>query len=171
MALIFPFIPALSIAGLVLIAVLPWGVSAGTQFFLPLLPIIAIHYWSVRATRWMPFWFVFLAGLTIDVLTHGPLGLWALIYLIAAGLAVRFNGALLNRTAVGGWIVFALTMLATAVAQWGVISVYFLRPFEAGPLLIATLGAIIAYPLIAGVLAAVRVLWRQPEPRSLLRGD
>ena len=35
--------PILTITGLTLIAVLPWGLPSENRFFLPLLPIIAIH--------------------------------------------------------------------------------------------------------------------------------
>ena len=75
--------PIGSVVLLTLIAALPLGVPAGDRFFLPLLPVVAVHYWTLRHDAWLPEWVVFLAGLMLDILTHGPLGYWAFIYLLA----------------------------------------------------------------------------------------
>lgn len=40
--------PIGSVAVLALIAALPLGVPAEDRFFLPLLPVVAIHYWTLR---------------------------------------------------------------------------------------------------------------------------
>ena len=78
----------ISIAVLTLLAALPWGLPTEDRFFLPLLPVVAIHYWALRRPEVLPEWFVFLAGLLLDVFTHGPLGYWPLVYLVAYALGV-----------------------------------------------------------------------------------
>ena len=143
--------PVISVAFLTLIAVLPWGLSSENRFALPLLPIVAIHYWSLRQSETIPEWFVFLAGLSLDILTHGPLGFWALIYLLS-----YFLGAISEsqgqRGQIARLILFVLALLAITMTAWIVSSIYVLevvdwRPFGIGGLY-AALGALFIVPLL-----------------------
>lgn len=140
-----------SIAALTLIAALPWGLPSEYRFFLPLLPVVAIHFWSLRHPGLVPDWFVFLAGLTLDILTQGPLGYWSLIYLAAHVLAVTTAPA-----GAGGQLVrlglFCLALVVVAAVAWLVASIYFLeladvRPYAIGAGM-ASLGALLLIPLL-----------------------
>lgn len=154
--------PIGSIALLALIAALPWGLPSDERFFLPLLPVIAIHYWTLRHDAWIPEWVVFLAGLALDVLTQGPLGYWAFIYLLAhliatasSSVAARGPGARL--------LLLALALSIVTAVAWAVSSVYFLeivdwRPYAIG----AALASLIAIP----VLPILRLLDGKAEVRS-----
>ena len=89
-------VPALSVAVLVMVAVLPWGLPPDGRFVLPLLPFIAIHYWTSRHPEKLAEWVPFAAGLTVDVLSNGPLGYWSLIYLTAVRVGRGTGGAFLS---------------------------------------------------------------------------
>lgn len=146
--------PIGSIALLVLLAALPWGLPSQDRFFLPLLPVIAIHYWTLRQPESLPEWSVFLAGLALDILTHGPLGYWSLIYLIAYVFAV-FSAPLSSHGATVRLALLAAALAGVAAAAWATASVYFFefadwRPYGLG----AALAALCAIPL----LAALRLL-------------
>lgn len=147
-------VPGLSIAAIALIAALPWGVSADDRFALPLLPFVAITYWALRRPRHVPDWLVFLCGLALDVLTQGPLGYWAFVYL--AGYAVaRLAAPLIGPQAGGRWLLPLTTLFTAAICAWALASLYFLalqdwRPFATGVVL-----AVLGYPLLAVVLRAL----------------
>ncbi|MGL4396814.1 MAG: rod shape-determining protein MreD, partial [Hyphomicrobium sp.] len=116
--------PLVTIALLTLIAALPWGLPSDYRFFLPLLPAVAIHYWSVRRDDLAIEWLAFLSGLVLDVLTQGPLGYWSLIYLLSRvmGLqSVRFSEAGQGVRI----LLYALALVVTATAAWAISSLYF----------------------------------------------
>ena len=152
--------PVASIALLTLLAVLPWGLPSEDRFFLPMMPVIAIHYWSLRQPESVPEWMIFLAGLALDVLTHGPLGYWALIYLLAfvLGLLSQPFGAGSQAARIG---LFAAALLVVAFAAWAVSSAYGFeivdwRPYATG-VIYAALASILIVPVLH-MLAAVRDL-------------
>ena len=143
--------PILSIAVLTLIAVLPWGLPSENRFFLPLMPIIAIHYWGLRRPESVPEWSVFLAGLTLDVLTQGPLGYWALIYLLGylLGALCEPYGRHSQRLRVA---LFAAALMCVTAAAWLLSSAYFWelaewRPYVSGAGY-AAIAALVIVPLL-----------------------
>lgn len=143
--------PLTSILLFTLVAALPWGLPTEDRFFPPFLPIVVIHFWGLRRPELVPEWFVFAAGLCLDILTHGPLGFWALVYLTAYALGVlsapygdsgRFARVLL----------FLLGLAAVAFTAWTVASIYFLevadwRAFVRGTWLAAA-AAIVIVPVL-----------------------
>jgi rod shape-determining protein MreD len=109
--------PIGSVAVLTLIAALPLGIPAGDRFFLPLLPVIAIHYWTLRHDAWLPEWVVFLAGLTLDILTHGPVGYWAFIYLLAH-LTATLSARLHLESSLDRLLLLGLAIVVITFAAW-----------------------------------------------------
>ena len=85
-----PVWPPLSLALAVLIATSAGQPAAATTP--ALLPVLVIFYWArhqpaqSRISK-IPFWLAFACGLFVDIYAHGPLGYWALTYLIGAQLA------------------------------------------------------------------------------------
>ncbi|HET6390989.1 hypothetical protein [Hyphomicrobium sp.] len=119
-------LPVLSVALLSLAAALPWGLAAEDRFVLPLLPVIAIYHWTLDPDAWLPDWAIFLAGLMLDVLTQGPLGYWALVYLCAYAVAM-----LVSRrpaaSALGRMATLAFAIVAVTGFAWLLASLYFLQ--------------------------------------------
>lgn len=119
-------LPVASVVMLTIMAVLPWGVPVEDRFALPLLPVAAIYYWTSDRAAWLPEGAVFLSGLLLDVLTQGPLGYWALVYLAAhlvAVVASRFR----FETVAARFAAFAAAVVAVTVFGWLAASVYFLQ--------------------------------------------
>ncbi len=161
--------PFASLAILTLVAALPWGLPPEDRFFLPLLPIVAIHYWSLRHGSLIPEWAVFLAGLTLDVLTHGPLGYWSLIYLVAHSLAI-LSAPIASRGVAARIGLFALALVAVTVMAWAVSSVYFLEPADWRPYAFGAGLAGIAALLLVPLLRSIDVQQGTRGNPRLLRG-
>lgn len=146
--------PFASLAILTLVAALPWGLPPEDRFFLPLLPVVAIHYWSLRHGVLIPEWGVFLAGLTLDVLTHGPLGYWSLIYLVAHTLAI-LSAPYAAHGPGARLFLFAVALSIVTFVAWIVSSVYFLEPADWRPYAfgagLAGLAALVLVPLLRAV--------------------
>ena len=140
-----------SITALTLIATLPWGLPSEYRFFLPLLPVVAIHFWSLRYPGLVPEWYVFMMGLSLDILTHGPLGYWSLVYLITHFLAV-VSAPLADRGQLARLALFGLALGLVAAISWMISSLYFLELADAWPYAtgagLAACGAIVLIPLL-----------------------
>lgn len=119
-------VPLSSIILLTLIAALPWGLPSEDRFFLPFLPVVVIHYWGLRRPELVPEWFVFASGLCLDILTHGPLGYWALVYLAAYALGVLCQ-PYANNGQMARIGLFVLSLISVAFAAWAAASLYFVE--------------------------------------------
>lgn len=171
MLLLVP-LPAVVVLMLVLLAMLPWGGPAWLEMALALTALGAIYFWSVRRPRLLPAPVVFVSGLLLDVMTQGPLGVWAAAALIVA-LAARLErqsrvhlGMLRRVASIAAALALSVCVVAvvTSLHQWQLVA---LRPV--GEALIV---AVLAYPFLAGMLSLLDGLWPVVDGRSLfLRGD
>ncbi|MGF1649327.1 MAG: hypothetical protein ACFCUN_02635 [Hyphomicrobiaceae bacterium] len=140
--------PVMLLAFAVFIAILPWGLPSGARYVMPMLPYAVIHYFTTNARGLMPSWLIFLAGLTIDVATQGPLGLWPLVFLTGKLLAINLSGSL-GATSFKRVLGYAVTLVLLAGLQWGATSLYFLEPVDGMPFFEASMVLVFAYPLVA----------------------
>jgi rod shape-determining protein MreD len=143
--------PFVSVALLVLLAALPWGLSPEDRMALPLLPVIAIHYWTLRHDALIPEWLVFAFGLMLDILTQGPLGFWSLLYLLGYLLAV-LSQPLAGRGAGARLMSLLAALVIVSAAAWLVASAYQMQIAEPRPYLlgaaIAGLATVILLPML-----------------------
>ena len=106
------------------IAALPLGLPAESRYVLPLLPLAIIFHATQCRPGVVPEWLAFLCGLTLDVLTQGPLGFWAFVYLSAHALALVAHPLAEHGTA------WRLALLAGGIAvsaaiAWSAASLYY----------------------------------------------
>ncbi|MEM1307528.1 MAG: hypothetical protein AAGG99_08380 [Pseudomonadota bacterium] len=140
--------PVIVTSILVIVAVLPLGLPSEARFVLPMLPYVAIHYWTLNERGLMPSIFVFMAGLAIDILTHGPLGYWSTVFLIGFGCARWLSGPI-SDTRIGRFVGYVLTCALLAALQWAIASLYFVRAADPQPFVLAASIATLYYPLLA----------------------
>jgi len=144
-------LPLLSLAVLVVIAVLPWGLPSDARFVMPMVPYIAVHYWTLNGRGAMPAPIVFLAGLVIDFVTHGPVGFWSLIFLLGHMCALWLSGTLAS-SSLSRYVGYVATIVFLAAVQWLAASIYFVRWVEVWPF-VAAVGVIaMFYPVLALLL-------------------
>lgn len=143
--------PVSSIALLTLLAALPLSLPTDIRFFLPLLPVIAIHYWTLRHDSLLPEWLVFLFGLALDILTDGPLGYWSFIYLTTYLIAL-FSQPTNEQGRVARLAALLAALFAIALVAWLVASACNLalvdwKPFAIGAGL-AAMCTVILLPML-----------------------
>ena len=78
---------------------------------IPSLGLISIFYWGIYRPDLMPGWAVFLLGLVQDLLSGGPVGIYALIYLL---LATAVGGQ--RRVLAAGSFTFVWTLFLPSAA-------------------------------------------------------
>lgn len=146
--------PVLGLGVCLLAAVMPWGLPSEARFVLPMLPYVVVHYWSVDGRGWMPTPMVFAAGLLIDLVTRGPLGFWAAIYLIGHMIARALPGPMAE-TSAGRFLGYCVTVAVLALIQWLVASAHFVAWQASGPFVYAACVVLFFYPALSFLM-----MWR-----------
>lgn len=141
--------PSLVLFLAVVVAAVPWVMPAEASFILPLLLIIVVFILTLQRRRKLPGVSVFAAGLLMDILTAGPLGYWAALFLLTHTIAVQYRVRAVRVEFSNLWLVFAVTALLAAGAGWGLASLYFVRIIDWWPMVIGGFVAIALFPVIA----------------------
>lgn len=138
-----------------LLAAMPWGLPEEFRLLPPLLPFLVIHYWTMRDLQLVPEGLVFAAGIALDVLSGGPVGYWALIYLTGYALTLAISSVPLPENVVIRWLVLGFTLAVLSAAEVTLAALYFNAAADWTPPLFAALVATLIYPLVAAPLRAL----------------
>jgi rod shape-determining protein MreD len=155
--------PLLLVLAIVLVCAVPWGLRVAVEFVFPLSAAMAIFLLALQPNVPLPAAVVFAAGLIVDLLTGGPLGYWALLFLAAHGIgrALPMEEPLHLSLLWAGYMLVALTVAAIG---WAVASAYYVRVIDWHPLLIAVACAGALFPIFSRVTGHKRKrrLWARP---------
>lgn len=151
--------PTLVLFLAVVIGAVPWGLPGEATFIPPFVTFLLVFLFSAQRKYPLPAVVVFLAGLTTDVLTAGPLGYWAIVYLLGHVPARMARRRRAVHSLSGLWGVFIATTALAASAGWAIASLYYLRLIDWWPIALGALVAVALFPILAS--------WRR---RSLAMG-
>jgi len=88
----------------------------------PIIPLVVVFFWSIYDPDLMPSVSVFFIGLLQDLLTGGPLGLWAAVYLVTQYIVLSQRAYFLGREQKVVWLGFAMAALGASMILWLVMS-------------------------------------------------
>ena len=71
-------------------------------------PLMAVYHWAIFRPRLLPAYAVFLAGLLQDILSGAPLGVNALVFLVAYGVVLSQKKFFTGKSFLILWLGFAL---------------------------------------------------------------
>jgi len=115
----------------------------------PAFGLMAIYFWAVQRPDVFPAYAVFSVGLLYDLLSAGPLGLWALVYLVVYGIVVSQRLLFIGQTFTLFWLGFLVAALVAGLFSWGLASLYFGQILLPGPILIQMAATVALFPLFA----------------------
>lgn len=162
-------VPAVTIFLATVLVALPWGMAATNRFFLPLLPLIVIHYWTMRRPDRVSEWWAFVAGLCLDILTHGPIGFWALMYLLAYACA-QMTRDMAGDGQLAKFVLASITVFALTAFAWAASSLYYFELADWRPYLTAAVAAALIYPAVGIVLRGLDLSRARDRNVLLKRG-
>ena len=139
-------LPSICIAVAVLVATAPLGLGPVADLVLHILPYMVAHVFVARGKGFVPSPVVFVAGLLVDLADGGPLGYWALIYMLGLLITRQMSGGL-GQTVLGRLSGVVFIVFALAAGQVVVASLFQLKWIDWHVVLAAT--------AIAGLIGAV----------------
>lgn len=164
-----PF-PLLTVVAFAVLSALPWGGDETFRSVLPMTPLAAIHFWSVRRPHLMPAVGVFLLGLLLDLLSQGPIGFYTLLALIVGLISSQMAGLPSFRTRLGRALLALLVLSCAEGFAWGLASLYVYAMQPIKPYVTAFLILSIGYPLMAVIFNFVDSLLLSRPQSSIFSG-
>jgi rod shape-determining protein MreD len=162
-------VPVATLVLATLISVLPWGIGSDVRYLLPVVPFLVAYFWSRHEGSRIPSVLVFAAGLTVDVLTAGPLGFWPLLYLTGLALADLVERLAGRLRGLAEWLALGIVLEVLAVLAWLVLSAYSGGPAEIRPFVLAAGVVFLAWPPLALVLGGLSGGLERPRILNLQR--
>lgn len=136
---------------LVLINVMPMQVP-GLSRVMPLFPLMSIYLWAVLHPELMPAYAVFLVGFLQDVLIGTPIGLHILTCLMVYGTVAWQRRFLTGKSFAVIWVGFLLVAAGTTVANWLLISIYYVEFLQIEALVYQYLLSVGSFPLLSWLI-------------------
>lgn len=158
------FITALIPSFTAIISVLAGVVPASVPGFssvTPLLSVITIFFWVVARPNLTPPAMVFCVGLLQDVLSGGPIGIWALTLLLVQYLSLSQRRFLVGHSFGLGWIGFASIAAGAESLAWIGACLYYGAILSPAPLIVQTALTVLVYPVGAWILIGLS-RWMTP---------
>lgn len=155
--------PCFSTAGIVLLEAIPWYVPEIGRVA-PALGLMCVYYWAIHRPDLFPASAVFVVGLLRDILSGGPIGLWALLYLLAFGVAGSQRVFFSGKSFPVVWWGFMMVAAGVHVLDWVATLALAAAPVSPWPAIFSYFLSVAAYP----ILAAILVLLHRTTPRAEL---
>ena len=161
--------PKLAVGFAILATGIPWGLPDAAVFVLPLVAMMLVFKFASQRSSDLQPWFAFVAGLIADILTAGPFGFWALVYLLAYCFGRAAQPYAPGLGPIGLWLAFVVSASAIAGLGWSVASLYFMRMLDPLPMALG-LGAVVAlFPFASWALERLSLSGRAAGAFSFRR--
>lgn len=147
---------ALVLAGLVPLHLPAFGAVA------PALALMAVYYWGIHRPDLFPAILSFAIGLLQDLLSGGPVGLNALIFVLTHRIVLSQRRHFVSTTFLMLWWGFAMVALGAAILSWFAVSALTFAVVPLRPLLLQAAVTVGLFPLLAWGFILIQ--------RSLLQG-
>lgn len=116
----------------------------------------AFFFWTIQRPDLLPPVALFGLGILSDVVAALPIGVTSAALLTGRALLLPGQRWLLAQPWPIAWACFLPMAMLLAGLRWGVVSLLQGRLFPVAPVLVETGLAVLAYPLVAGLLGLIR---------------
>lgn len=148
-------VPAMITLFLVFFSLMPVNLP-GSGIIMPPLALMAVFYWSIYRPDLMPAAAAFVAGLLFDMLSGGPPGLHALVFVIVQSVAASQRRFFLGKVFPVEWLGFCLVATGTFLVLWVLGSLYVGAIVTGSGMAIQALLTITLYPVMTWMMIRVR---------------
>lgn len=141
-----------------LICVLLSFVPAGRIFgsaTMPAFALMAIYYWAIVRPEMFPVYAVFLVGLLSDLLSDGPIGLWAFVYVLTYIVVLTQRFLAVNAPFSVFWLGFLMAASLAGFIGWGAASLFYGTILPVKPIVSHIFATVIVFPIFAIVFGRI----------------
>ena len=135
---------------LLLIGVVPLHLPAFASVA-PMLPLIAIYYWTLYRPDLMPVAAVFIVGLMYDALRGAPIGANAAVFVVVHGIIDSQRRFFTGKSFSIAWLGFALVSAGAFSATWILVCVYHGTLVTPDPLMFQYMLTLGCFPVLSWV--------------------
>jgi rod shape-determining protein MreD len=147
--------PGLLALILVLLSLAPYNLPGSAQL-VPPLALMAVFHWGIFRPDLLPGPLAFVLGLLQDILSGGPLGMWAIVFLLVLVVTASQRRFFLGKMFVVEWLGFALVVPVVYLSIWIIGSIYIGAIVDPGALFVQGLLAVALYPALSWLMSIVR---------------
>jgi rod shape-determining protein MreD len=144
-------VPILTTIIAAILAILPLRIP-GYAALTPALALMAVYHWTIYRPDLLPPIGVFAIGLAQDLLGGAPVGVGALVLLLARAAVLRVRRYFINRTFPFVWIGFTLLGAAAMLTLWALHSLIQLSFFDLRSTMFRTVLTIAIFPVASFAL-------------------
>ena len=134
-----------------IIAILPVRVP-GYAALTPAFTLMAVYHWTIYRPDLLPPVGLFAVGLAQDLLAGAPVGVGALVLLLARAAVLRYRRFFINRTFPFVWTGFTLLSAAAMLTLWALHSLVQLTFFDLRSTMFRTVLTIAIFPVASFAL-------------------
>ena len=122
--------------------------------------LIALYHWTINAPSMMPYWFVFLGGLAIDMSVDSLLGLHAFTFLAYVLVLGRVGRIIKSQPLMYHVVIFILSATLFEILRWVVMGILTASIMPIFPSVFSIVLNIVAFlPIILVLKGAERVVF------------
>ncbi len=147
-------VPVLVTLLCVVATVMPYGSLQGIPLA-PMFPLAAIYFFVLTRPTLMTPLGIFAIGLTQDLITGGPIGLWILVYEAAFVVTSMQRVFFVGRPAGEAWLGFIFVVSLSAAIIWSLASMFYQTAIPLVPIIGQMMVTALVYPLLAWVFTFV----------------
>jgi len=144
-------LPVLTMLVAALATILPVRVP-GYAALTPAFTLMAVYHWTIYRPDLLPAVVLFAVGLAEDLLTGAPVGVGALVLLLARAAVLRARRYFINRTFPFVWTGFALLGATAMLAVWVLQCLVQLTVFDLRSTMFRTVLTIAIFPVASFAL-------------------
>ena len=133
------------------IAILPVQLP-GYAALTPAFTLMAVYHWTIYRPDLLPPIGLFAVGLAEDLLSGAPVGVGALVLLLARAAVLRYRRYFINRTFPFVWTGFALLGATAMVVEWALDCLYQLTLLDLRSTMFRTVLTIAIFPVASFAL-------------------
>jgi rod shape-determining protein MreD len=156
-------LPLLSVTAAALLGSIVWPLPY-LGSVAPPLALMAIYYWALHRPDLFRPGMAFGIGLLHDVVNDLPLGLSALLFVVAHQMIYRYRRFFVGHSFFMMWFGFGLTVVGTLFIQWLALCIIHWQMIPLLPVLMQAVFAIVFFPLPCWLLILMQRLTLNVEP-------
>lgn len=115
----------------------------------PALPVLALFFWLLYRPSAVPALAAFCFGLFHDILSGAPLGIHAIVYVVAHAAITTQRRFFVGKSFGVIWVGFAVVIVGSLALSWALASIYHATMLAPGDLVLQALVTICVYPFFA----------------------